>query len=322
MIKVLVSGVGGDVGQGVIKCLNKSALELEIYKISSSADDSWLYIDENSYISPSIYDNYVPYLIDFIKEHTIDIFFPCIDLEIPIMAKNKHSIEEKTGCIVFVGEPHKIHICNDKYMTARFLKDFDLPYPSTSLVKDNEYDLFPLIIKTREGCGSKDIHKVTNKDEILPFVGDNDYIAQEYLKGDEYTAGIYLGDDQEIKGICVLKRKLKDGSTYTAERIKNPEYEKTLIQLAKSLGLKYINVQFRLKNGSVCPFELNGRFSGTTGIISKVFNAPEMAIREKILNEKIEPAPNDEAFYVMRFYDEIYASETQRQELINRRIYD
>ena len=148
MIKVLVSGVGGDVGQGVIKCLNKSVLELEIYKISSSADDSWLYIDENSYISPSIYDNYVPYLIDFIKEHAIDIFFPCIDLEIPIMAKNKHSIEEKTGCIVFVGEPHKIHICNDKYMTARFLKDFDLPYPSTSLVKDNEYDLFPLIIKT------------------------------------------------------------------------------------------------------------------------------------------------------------------------------
>ena len=34
MINVLVSGVGGDVGQGVIRCLNKSPLKLRIFKIS------------------------------------------------------------------------------------------------------------------------------------------------------------------------------------------------------------------------------------------------------------------------------------------------
>ena len=32
-IKVLVSGVGGDVAQGIIKCLELSNLDIEIYKI-------------------------------------------------------------------------------------------------------------------------------------------------------------------------------------------------------------------------------------------------------------------------------------------------
>jgi carbamoyl-phosphate synthase large subunit len=322
MIRVLVSGVGGDVGQGVVKCLNKSTLELEIYKISSSVDDSWLYTGENCYISPTIYDNYISYLINFIQKHNIDIFFPCIDLEIPIIAKDQSLIEDETGCIVFVGEVDKIEICNDKYMTARFLKEFDLPYPSTSLIANNEYSSFPLIVKTREGCGSKDIHVITSKDDLLPFVGDNNYIAQEYLKGDEYTAGIYLGDDKEVKGICVLRRELKDGSTYTAERVLNLDYEKTLIHVARALDLKYVNVQFRLKNGDVCPFELNGRFSGTTGIISSVFNAPEMAIRETILNEEIAANNDRKKFYVMRYYDEIYATESQRQKLLNKSIHD
>ena len=45
--------------------------------------------------------------------------------------------------------------------------------------------------------------------------------------------------------------------------------------------IKYLNIQARLFNNEVYIFEFNGRFSGTTGIISIVFNAPEMFIREK-----------------------------------------
>ena len=82
--------------------------------------------------------------------------------------------------------------------------------------------------------------------------------------------------------------------------------------------MKYLNIQFRLKNGKVCPFELNGRFSGTTGIISNVFNAPEMAIRELILKENISPLLHSEKFYVMRYYEEVFATQEQRDKLIAR----
>jgi carbamoyl-phosphate synthase large subunit len=318
VINVLVSGVGGDVGQGVVRCLNKSDLELRIFKISSSVNDSWLYLDNDCFISPTIYEDYVSYLIDFINKHKIDIFFPCIDLEIPTISKNKDKIESETSCKVFVDEYHKIQICNDKYMTARYLEDFSLPYPETDLIATIDHNKFPVIIKSREGCGSKDIHLINSKEEIKPFLNNKDYIIQEYLLGDEYTAGVYLGNDNRIKGVCILKRTLKDGSTYTAERILNLQIEEEVAAIAETVGVKYLNIQFRLKNGKVCPFELNGRFSGTTGIISRVFNAPEMAVRELVLKENISPSLHNEKFRVMRYYEEIFATEPQRSELLNR----
>jgi carbamoyl-phosphate synthase large subunit len=318
VINVLVSGVGGDVGQGVIRCLNKSDLELRIFKISSSVNDSWLYLDDDCFISPTIYEDYVSYLIKFINTHKIDIFFPCIDLEIPIISKNKEKIESETSCSVFVDEYHKIQICNDKYMTARYLEDFSLPYPETDLVATIDHNKFPVIIKSREGCGSKDIHLINSKEEIRPFLNNKDYIIQEYLDGDEYTAGVYLGNDNRIKGVCILKRTLKDGSTYTAERVLNLQLEEEIASIASHIRMKYLNIQFRLKNGKVCPFELNGRFSGTTGIISNVFNAPEMAIKELVLKESILPLSHSKKFYVMRYYEEIFITQEQREKLLTR----
>ena len=318
MINVLVSGVGGDVAQGVIRCLNKSDLQLQIFKISSSVDDSWLYVDDNSFICPTIHEGYIQYLIEFINKYQIDIFFPCIDLEIPVISKNKDKIEAETSCKVFVDDFYKIQICNDKYMTAKYLEDFSLPRPETDLVATVEHNKFPVIIKSREGCGSKDIHLINSKEEIKPFLNNKDYIIQEYLEGDEYTAGVYLGDDNKIKGVCILKRTLKDGSTYTAERILELQLEEEIATIATHVRMKYLNIQFRLKNGKVCPFELNGRFSGTTGIISNVFNAPEMAIKELVLKQKISPFLHGKKFYVMRYYEEIFATQDQREKLLSR----
>ena len=75
-IKVLVDGCGGDVAQGVIKALNKSKLNLEIYKICTYYNSSWLHVDDYSYISPlSVSDEYIPYLIRLLKTKNINIFF-------------------------------------------------------------------------------------------------------------------------------------------------------------------------------------------------------------------------------------------------------
>tara|TARA_R110002073_G_scaffold335039_2_gene526033 strand:- start:1215 stop:1835 length:621 start_codon:yes stop_codon:yes gene_type:complete len=203
-------------------------------------------------------------------------------------------------------------------MTAKYLEDFSLPHPETDLVATVEHNKFPVIIKSREGCGSKDIHLINSKEEIKPFLNNKDYIIQEYLEGDEYTAGVYLGDDNKIKGVCILKRTLKDGSTYTAERILELQLEEEIATIATHVRMKYLNIQFRLKNGKVCPFELNGRFSGTTGIISNVFNAPEMAIKELVLKQKISPFLHGKKFYVMRYYEEIFATQDQREKLLSR----
>jgi carbamoyl-phosphate synthase large subunit len=143
---------------------------------------------------------------------------------------------------------------------------------------------------------------------------------QEWLNPElgEYTSGLYLGDDGEIKGVCTFRRTLKGGSTYIAERIVDPVLEQPLVSIAQTLGMKYLNIQSMLRGNELVPFEFNGRLSGTTAMVSKVFNAPEMFIRERIMGEKLQKVINQSLFVAMRYYEEIYASHEEVNELLTR----
>tara|TARA_R110000824_G_scaffold97953_5_gene233797 strand:- start:1080 stop:2045 length:966 start_codon:yes stop_codon:yes gene_type:complete len=319
MIKILVSGVGGDVAQGVIKCLQQSKLKTKIYKIASSVEESWLHVDENCYLSPRVDSKeYLDYLYDFILQHKIDVFIPCVDSEIYKISLFANKIHNITKCKVIVGDIDKIKICEDKFKTYEFLKDNDFCYPETFLSKEDKKINFPSILKTRSGSGSKNIYEICNKDQLKSHIFEDNMILQEKLEGDEYTAGVYLGKDKQIKGVCIFKRKLKNGSTNFAERIIDKNIELYICKIAKKLDLTYVNIQFKLKNNLPCPFEFNGRFSGTTGFISKVFNAPDLWLRENFLNQKIEKQSNLDKFYVMRYAEEIYATQEEMINLIER----
>lgn len=79
--------------------------------------------------------------------------------------------------------------------------------------------------------------------------------------------------------------------------------------------MRYVNIQAMRRGNLLVPFEFNGRFSGTTGIIARVFNAPEMYLRESVLGESVPPVFNDEAFVAMRYYTEAYADPAQIAEI-------
>jgi carbamoyl-phosphate synthase large subunit len=327
-INILVDGVGGDVAQGVIKALSRSILKLRIYKICAYHNSSWLHMDNDSYIAPlSVSDDYVPYLKNIIRKKNIDVFIPCVDSEIVKISHHKDDIEKSTGCIVAVDIFDKVEICDDKYKTFTFLKNHKLATPMTIIPSSYEAITsivsqcgFPLIAKNRRGQGSKDIQLIHTAAQAREFIGMETHVLQEYIHGgeEEYTAGIYLGEDKAVKGVCILQRELKGGATYRARRVINKSWEAQLSKIVKIIDMKYINIQFRLDGDNILPFEFNGRFSGTTGIISKVFNAPDYYIREIFLGEEINEVYNDEEFYVMRYYDEIYASPAEVNSLINR----
>lgn len=320
-INILVSGVGGDVGQGVIKALEKGDLDLKIFKICAYLNSSWLFKDELSYIAPfAASEDYIPFLIKLINKLGIDVFIPCIDSETYKVACNKKFIEECTGALVCVDSIQATKICNDKLETSIFLSSNGFHGPKTILpLTVDEINQFvekvgfPIIAKRRIGQGAKDITIVNSHADAINFEGNSDFILQEFLHsdGEEFTTGVYLGDDGEVKGICTLKRELKNGSTYRAERIIDDALESPIRDIAKKIGMKYINIQSRERNGILYPFEFNGRFSGTTGIISRIFNAPEMYIREKVLQESLSEVKNTEKFFVMRYYEEIYASQAE-----------
>ncbi len=325
-IKVLVSGAGGDVAQGVIGALESSSLDIVVYKVCVDYYSPWLYKDNNSYIVPlSNKKEYIPILLKIINKNDIDVFIPTVDSEIPIISKNKDFIEKNSKAIVFVDDLDKVNICDDKFLTYSFLKEYGFQTPLTIVPSSKEMiddfiskTTFPILSKPRKGRGSVDIITIKSLEEAYSYCGNRNVILQEFLFGDEYTTGIYIGDDNNVKGICTLKRTLKNGSTYRAERIVDNQLESGLELIAKKLGVKYLNLQTIIVNNNLVPFEFNGRFSGTTGIVSKIFNAPEMYIKERLLNKEIERVSNNKKFIAMRYYAVEFATLNQAEQLVSR----
>jgi len=237
----------------------------------------------------------------------------------------KNFIENKTNVKIFIDNLEKIEICEDKYLTNKFLVKNSFYAPKTASMDDlnlNEFlskNNYPLILKTKSGNGAKNVIKVNNYEELKPFIGNSSWLLQEFLNiENEITSGIYIGEDKEIKGIYILKRTLKSGSTHHAERIIDETLEKQLIDIAKKMNMKYLNIQAVYENNKVLPFEFNGRLSGTTGAMRQIFNIPEMFIKECILKEYISPSDNKEKIFFTRYNEEIIYTQNDIDNLKTR----
>ncbi len=325
-INVLVDGAGGDVGQGVLKSLLDSKLNLELYASCISTSSSWLYKIKNSFIFPFVSDkSFIDFLIDFLNKYQIDVYFPTVDSSLLKISKFKDEIEKHTNTKVFIEEYSKVKICDDKYLTYKFLIENSFTAPQTISMDSDDMEKFlqqnpfPYILKTKSGNGAKNIIKVTSFEELKPFVGNSSWLLQEYLDiSNEITSGIYIGNDGEIKGIYILKRTLKCGSTYQAERILDKELETKLITIAKKMNMKYLNIQAVYAEGRLLPFEFNGRLSGTTGAMREVFNVPEAYIKEVVLQEPLKPSENTMKMFFTRYNEEVVYTESDIYDLKKR----
>lgn len=327
-IRVLISGAGGDVGQGVLKALSASKLHIELYATCISAHSSWLNVAGiHGFIAPPAADEgYIDYLIRLIQRFGIQAYFPTVDSEILKIAQAKAYIESQTSAVVFVDEPASVSVCDDKFQTAEFLRQHGFAYPATVVASEDQvHDLvsrhgYPLVAKMRSGKGSQYVRVLRSKPELASYLGNSEFVVQEWLDpaAGEYTSGVYLGDDGQVKGICTFRRQLKAGSTFIAERIVDPVLEAPLEAMARALGMKYLNVQSMRRGYELVPFEFNGRLSGSTAMVARLFNAPEMFLRERLLGEHLKRVDNPARFVAMRYYEEVYATPDQIDALIAR----
>jgi carbamoyl-phosphate synthase large subunit len=326
-LNIAVSGVGGDVGQGVVKSLEISEFDINFFLLSSDLDSAFLYLYKNTFLSPKVIDpDYLNFVKRFIVKFEIQLFIPTIDSEIFLFAEAAQEIEMETGCKVFVNSSMATAVTQDKWKTFKFLRDSGFATPHTvvqgslGIAEFRERSLYPLISKPRKGAGSRNIKVIYDETQLDELQNNHDYILQEYLGDelDELTCGVYLDDSLNVIGVSVLKRKLKNGSTNLAERIFLPRIEGEVTEVAKRLGTKYLNIQGKLDGYSINIFELNGRLSGTVSMVSKIFNAPELYIREKFNNEKLQRNETLDGFVSIRFQEEIYTTVGDMEQLIQR----
>ena len=267
-LNILVTGCGGDIGQSLGKILLKSAYTKNLFGIDISDKNAGQFIFPNFSVGlPYTDPDYLKELESFVKKNAIDIIIPMAEPELRFFSDK--NISDKIGkAKMIIASSLALEIGFDKFKTAEFLKSNGFPFPTTFLAKDlKSIDTFPVILKSKTGSGSKDIHKINTKDEFLFYTRNNieDYVVQEFItdKNGEFTCGLFRSRKGEIRS-QIFKRELKAGYSGYGEVIENNDITGLLEKLAIKLDLVgSINVQLRITENLPKVFEINPRFSST-----------------------------------------------------------
>ncbi|MFZ1301793.1 MAG: ATP-grasp domain-containing protein [Candidatus Microsaccharimonas sp.] len=309
--RIAVSGAGGGVGQSIIKSLQNT--DYEVVALDGEPLAAGLYASKKSYIIPySNQPDYIEKVIEICKAEGCTIMFPGLDAELPVLTKNRDKFKA-AGITVVVSSEEVVEIGNNKMVTFTELMKHGVNVPVTidlNTTDVNEIDLeYPYVLKEREGgARSQNLYIVKSEVELQNLINRGtdltQYIAQEYIEGDEYTCGsISLGG--ECKGVIVMRRILRDGDTYKAFSVRDEFIESEVrkaVEAIKPFG--GCNVQLRVKGGKVYVFEINARCSGTTASRTLCgFNEPKMIA--DYITQDIEPSYTIQELSILRYWKEL-----------------
>lgn len=320
MYNIAVTGVGGGVGQSILKSLEGT--DYNLVALDGDPLGTGLYASKTSYLIPyANNENYVNKVLEICKKEKVSLLFPGLDAELMVLSENRALFDE-IGTTVVVSRPEVITISDNKQETYNQLIAAGVKVPFTVTAHNYKFDLndLPLIIKPKiGGASSKNVFVIKNTDEWESISNKlknelTEYIVMEYIEGDEYTCGT-INLDNVCKGVIAMKRILRDGDTYKCFSEFNSVIEKEVrkvVDAIKPFGA--CNVQLRLKNGIPYVFEINARCSGTTAARTlSGFNEPKMIA--DFLLKNIEPHFRIKEQTILRYWKEIVIDNSVVDEL-------
>lgn len=319
-----MTGAGALLGQGIIRSIRESKLDIDVVAADPTATAAGLYWTDRRYLIPLADDpSYVDRISALLVRERPDAVLVGTDVELPILAQHKAELEAAHGCRIVVSSPQVVAIADDKYLTYKFLLEAGFSPPRSVLPGDEDLLVervgFPLIVKPRVGARSVGVERVENRDELRRALQtDTRVVIQECVgtEAEEYTAGT-LTFDTTCEASIVMRRELRDGNTYRAYVEEFPELNSRVRAMAESLGAYGpANFQFRYVQGRVAVFEINARFSGTTPLRMRAgFNEVEMTLRRALLGEPILQ-PRVEPMTILRHWSETVVPLDSRVEVI------
>ena len=311
-MKVLVTGAGALLGQGIIRSLAASTLAPTIVAADPSPLSAGLYWAPARYRIPMAKDpDYMAQIERILEIERPDAVMVGTDVELHAFAAARADLEQRFNTHVIVSDARVVGIADDKYLTYEFMRDHGFAPPESRL-PGGEDELverfgFPLIVKPRIGARSVGVNLVRNRDELARAIASlPGMVIQECVGTDavEFTAGTLTFD-----GVCgasiVMRRDLRDGNTHRAYVEAFPELDAQVREMATKLrAYGPANFQFRTHEGRARVFEINGRFSGTTPLRMRAgFNEVEMVLRHVVLGEQISQ-PEIQPMTILRHMEE------------------
>jgi carbamoyl-phosphate synthase large subunit len=343
----MVTGVGGGVGQSIMKGLNLamergSDIEYRIVAVDADPTASGLFRGDVGYTVPMAHEpEYLDEITAIASEEEVDILVPGSDPEVAVVAKHRERLTEEGEMSVLASPHESVELGCDKFKTHEFLVERGFETPETvtgeragEIVDDVG---FPLVVKPRTGSASRGLFVVTDSEE-LDYALDHstdDVVIQEYIvpeswneesltrsdlhrQVDEYSTETIVDAEGEIVHSLSNWREMDKGVPSVAKVCPHDEIREVCEAVVEEIDvLGPVNLQARVTERGVTFFELNTRFTGSTAVRCVAgFNGPHTMVRNLVLGESI--TAEDLAFenlVEMRYKDEIYVDEADFERL-------
>ena len=261
---ILITGIGGDISQGVATILRENRPDLRLIGIDvHPRHGGHLFVDHVALVPNASAPDYVDAIKAIIRKYSIDVVIPMTEPELGATLPFSEGPPEVKW--ITAGE-RVVRAGLDKLETMRAITGLGVPAPWTKLVREGRPIAYPCILKNRSGSGSRVVFTVSNDEDAGYFIKRYpDAIFQELLEpaDREVTCAVYRRCDGEVTSLLMLRR-LMGGFTGWAKVIKDEETSRMCEVIAQGLDLRgSMNIQLRLTNKGPRVFDINPRFSST-----------------------------------------------------------
>lgn len=311
MTNILLTSAGGLTGIFLSKHL-KNTGDYKIVAIDKSEINPLLNWVDSFYAVPSIDDElYFENLINIINQEQIDILIPITSFDVEFFSKPE--VKMKLSSIKYLLLDYDIHkILSNKKSCYEYLNKFDIMTPY--IYEDKELIDFPVIMKPKEGTGSKNVILIENEFDLNYWSKKNiDYILVEYIPGKEYTADCFFDSRGRCVGVNVRERiKMNGGGAVISQNDYKINLEKLINKFENIGSIKGpVNFQFKkLNNGNYVVFDFNTRFAsgGLPLTVKSGFDIPNILINYLKENKISNWTPKKEfdGLFLIKYFDEYF----------------
>jgi len=311
MTTVLVTGAGGPAGISIIRSL-LAREDTQVVAADMDRFASGLYLvpaDQRVLLPAGLAPEFAPAVIDWCRSLGVDVLFPTVDVELPVIASRRAEFAA-IGVVIASPTLLTLETCLDKMTLAQRCTGV-LPVPRTELLGPAAVigRQYPVVVKPRRGAGSRGISFVDSEAELLALGTDDTRLVQDMLPGEEYSVDVFA----DLRGNVVAavprsRLRVDSGVSVAGATFHDQELEQAARRVAAAIGLTTVaNVQLRRdRDGRAALLEVNPRFPGAMPLtIAAGIDMPSLTL-DAVLGRPVPRTLDFRELAVVRYLEDVF----------------